>query len=252
MQYISSHCQSESLHFAALGRRKVVAKFDGGRMSSDAGVLLLREINERCGLTRRLAECFTDYRDRSRVEHGVEGMLAQRIFGLCLGYEDLNDHDGLRDDPAMALAVGCADMTGEDRVRQRDKGHPLASSKTINRLELSQEKEASKDRYKRTAADFDKIDALLVDLFMDSFAEPPERIILDLDATDDVLHGHQEGRFFRGYYGHYCYLPLCIVCGEHVLVARLRRSNIDASAGATEELERVVEQIRLRWPQVEI
>lgn len=188
-----------------MGRRKVVAKFDGGRMSSVAGALLLREINERCGLTRRLAGCITDYRDPSRVEHGVERMLAQRIFGLCLGYEDLNDHDGLRDDPALALAVGCADMIGEDRVRQRDKGHPLAGSKTRNRLELSQEKEAAKDRYKRTAADFAKIDALLVDLFMDNFAEPPERIILDLDATDDELHGQQEERFFHGYYGNYCY-----------------------------------------------
>ena len=137
-------------------------------------------------------------------------------------------------------------------MRQRDKGHPLAGSKTRNRLELSQEKEAAKDRYKRTAADFAKIDALLVDLFMDNFAEPPERIILDLDATDDELHGQQEERFFHGYYGNYCYLPLYIVCGEHILVARLRPSDIDASAGATEELERVVEQIRLRWPQVEI
>ena len=245
-------CNVETLHFTGLGRRKVVAKFDGGRMSSDAGALLLREVNERCDLMGRFAECFTDYRDPDKVEHPLERLLAQRIFGLCLGYEDLNDHDRLRDDSALALAVGCTDIAGEARVRERDKGHPLAGANTLNRLELGVEETAASDRYKRVVADFDKIDALLVELFMESYQEPPERIILDLDATDDTIHGQQENRFFHGYYGKYCFLPLYIICGNHVLLSRLRPSNIDASKGATQELARVVAQIRTRWPEVQV
>ena len=248
---MATHCHTEALHFSKLGRRNVVAKFDGGPMSSDGGALLLREVNLRCNLTQRLADCYTDYRDPSRVEHSVQDMLEQRIFGLCLGYEDLNDHDRLRSNSTLALAMGCSDFTGEDRVRQRDKGYPLASSKTLNRRELSRPETAETDRHKRTAPDFEKMDALLVDCFMDSYAEPPERIILDLDATDNALHGNQEKRFFHGYYQHHCYLPLLVYCDGHPLVSRLRPSNIDASAGAKEELERVVAQIRGRWPEVE-
>ena len=249
---MSTHRSSESLQFSNLGRRKVVAEFDGGRMTSDAGAMLLREVNARCGLIERLAECFTDYRDPSRVEFPVDRLLAQRIFGLCLGYEDLNDHDRLRDDPALAIAVGCADIAGDGRVRQRDRGHALASSKTLNRLELSEEETAATDRHKRIAANHDQIDGLLVDLFMDSYEEAPERIILDLDTTDDVLHGNQEGRFYHGYYRDYCYLPLYIVCGDHIVLARLRTANQDASAGSTDELNRIIPQIRARWPEVEI
>lgn len=252
MQIKSTHCPSNTLHFTKLERRNVVGNFDGGRMSSDGGGLLLREVEKQGNIIGRLAECFEDHRDPARVEHSVKRLVAQRVFGFCLGYEDLNDHDSLRDDPALALALECSDITGQDRVRQRDKGHPLASSKTLNRLELSSEETAAEGRYKRVAADFEEMDALLVNLFMDSFPAPPERIILDLDATDDVLHGNQERRFYHGYYHTYCYLPLYIVCGNHVLVARLRRSNIDASEGSKQELARVVAQIRERWPEVEI
>ena len=205
---MSTHRSSESLQFSNLGRRKVGAEFDGGRMTSDAGALLLREVNARCDLISRLAACFTDYRDPSRVEHSVERLLAQRIFGWCLGYEDLNDHDRLREDPALAVAVGGSDIAGDERVRSRDRGHALASSKTLNRLELGEEENAATDRHKRIAADPDPMDGLLVERFMESYAEAPEHIILDLDATDDVLHGHQEGRFYHGYYKNYCYLPL--------------------------------------------
>ena len=187
---MSTHRSSESLQFSNLGRRKVVAEFDGGRMSSNAGALFLREVNARCGLIARLAGCFTDYRDPSRVEFPVDRLLAQRIFGLCLGYADLNDHDRLRDDPALAMAVGCSDIAGDGRVRQRDRGHALASSKTLNRLELSEEETAATDRHKRIAANHEKMAQLLVELFLDRYAEAPERIILDLDATDDVLHGN--------------------------------------------------------------
>ena len=193
---MSTHRSSESLQFSNLGRRKVVAKFDGGRMSSDGGASLLREVDARCGLISRLAACFTDYRDPSRVEPGVERLLAQRIFGLCLGYEDLNDPDRLREDPALAMAVGGADIAGEERVRSRDRGHALARSKTLNRLELSEEETAATDRHKRIAANHEKMDQLRVELFLDSYEEPPERIIPDLDATDDVLHGN---RFYPGY-----------------------------------------------------
>ena len=200
----------------------------------------------------RLAACFTDHRDPSRVEHTVEAMLRQRVFAICLGYEDVNDHDRLRDDPVLAMGVGCEDVTGALRARERDQGHPLASSSTLNRLELGSKEAAVLHRYKRIVADPEKIDTMLADLFMDVTDEEPESIVLDLDATDDAIHGHQEGRFFHGYYGHYCYLPLYIVTGKHVLAARLRPSNIDASAGTIEELAPVVARIRARWPQVPI
>ena len=200
----------------------------------------------------RLAACFTDHRDPSRVEHTLEAMLRQRVYAICLGYEDVNDHDRLRDDPVLAMGVGCEDVTGAHRARERDQGHPLASSSTLNRLELGSKEGVASHRYKRIVADPEKIDTMLADLFMDVTGEEPENIVLDLDATDDAIHGKQEGRFFHGYYGHYCYLPLYIVSGKHVLTARLRPSNIDASAGTIEELAPVVARIRARWPQVPI
>ena len=249
---MSTHRSPESLQFSNLGHREVVAEFDGGHMTSDAGAMLLREVNARCGLIARLAECFTDYRDPSRVEHGVERLLAQRIFGMCLGYADLNDHDRLRDDPALAMAVGGSDIAGDERVRSRDRGHALASSKALNQLEMSEPESAATDRHKRIAADHDQIDGLLVELFMDSYEKAPERIILDLDTTDDVLYGNPEGRLYPGYRGDYCYLPLYIVCGDHILGARLRTANQEASAGSTDELNRIIPQIRARWPEVEI
>jgi hypothetical protein len=173
----------------------------------------------------RLTGCFTDYRNPNSIEHSVQALVAQRIYGLALGYEDLNDHDALRSDSLLAVLVGKRDLTGAARDRERDRGHPLAGSSTLNRLELSTPESAAGDRYKKIAADPQALDRLLVDLFLEAHEKPPREIWLDLDATDDPLHGHQEGRFFHGYYRCYCYLPLYIFCGEHLLCARLRPSN---------------------------
>ena len=228
------------------------ASFDGGRMSSDGGALLLQAVDHRSGLTRRLAACFTNHCNPRRCEHSLQRLPAQRLFGLVLGYEDLCDHDRLRDDSLLALAVGSDDLSGERRLRERDRGHPLAGSSTLNRLELGTPEQAQQDRYKRIVVDPHQLDALLVELFLDSHAEALEEIVLDVDATDDPLHGHQEGRFFHGYYDCYCYLPIYVTCGPHMLCGRLRRSNLDAADGAVDELQRIVGQIRQRWPRVRV
>ena len=249
---METECNPEQLEFHVLGRREVIGRFDGGRITSDGGGLLLREVDQRIGLLGRLAACFSDYRNPNAIEHSVSALIAQRVYGLALGYEDLNDHDVLRKDSVLALLVGKHDLTGEARVREQDRGNPLAGSSTLNRLELSTAEDAPADRYKKIAADPAALDRLLVDVFLESQRKPPREIWLDLDATDDPLHGHQEGRFFHGYYRCYCYLPLYIFCGEHLLCARLRPSNQDASAGSVEELERIVSQIRARWPKTRI
>jgi hypothetical protein len=230
----------------------VVAAFDGGEIVSDTGGLLLREVARGTRLVSRFAGCFQDYRDPSRVEHSVEQLVAQRVYAIALGYEDVNDHDDLRRDRLLALLAGKVDPTGADRVRTRDQGIPLAGKSTLNRLERTPADASAQSRYQKIVYDSDAIDRVLMDLFLAAHRSPPEEIILDLDATDDPLHGEQEGRFFHGYYGCYCYLPLYIFCGDHLLCARLRCSNIDASAGAQEELERIVGQIRERWPSVSI
>lgn len=249
---MKTECTPTQLVFHALGRREVVGRFDGGRITSDGGGLLLREVDQRLGLLERVSGCFTDHRNPNSVEHSVHDLVAQRIYGLALGYEDLNDHDTLRSDSTLALLVGKRDVTGADRERERDQGQPLAGSSTLNRLELSTLASAAADRYKRVAADSQALDRLLVEVFMESYRRPPREIWLDLDATDDPLHGHQEGRFFHGYYRCYCYLPLYIFCGEHLLCARLRPSNQDGAAGSVAELERIVTQIRGRWPTTRI
>jgi hypothetical protein len=228
----------------------VEAAFDAGHVTSDAGGLLLREIDSSTRMMERIAVCFTDERDPARSEHSVFSLVAQRIYGLALGYEDLNDHDQLRRDPLLAVLVGKVDPTGQDRIRERDRGCALAGKSTLNRLEHSAIER--QDRYHRIAYDTRGLDRLLVDLFLEAYDHPPRQIILDLDATDDPVHGMQEGRFFHGYYGHYCYLPLYIFCGEHLLRARLRPSNIDASAGTVTEVAPLVAQIRARWPRVQI
>jgi hypothetical protein len=237
---LATECTQSSFEFAGAWSRSVVARFDGGKISSNAGGLLLREVDRRIGLLKRLSECFLDGRTQSRVRHSVREMLAQRVYGLTLGYEDLNDHEQLREDPLLMLLAGSADAES-----------PLAGKSTLNRLELSAEVGAE-DRYKKVRYDSDAIDELLVKLFMEAHAEAPTEIVIDLDATDLPLHGHQEQRFFHGFYNHYCYLPLYMVCGEHLLGVRLRPANIDASAGALEEIERVVKQIRKSWPEVKI
>jgi hypothetical protein len=228
------------------------ADFDGGVVSSDGGSLLLRETERKISLLSRLSSCFRDHRDQRRIEHSVETMLGQRIYALALGYEDLNDHDELRSDPLLAVLAGQQDISGERRKRARDKGKALAGKSTLNRLESATKDDPSQDRYKKISYSSEAIDALLVELFLESFEEEPEEIILDLDATDSPLYGSQEDRFFHGYYGHYCYLPLYIFSGEHLLCARLRPSNIDASAGSLEEVQRIVQQIRKRWPKTRI
>ena len=250
---MSTQCTPTQLQFHPFGRRQVVARFDGGRLTSDGGAVLLREVDRRLGLTRRMGECFADGRDPRRVEHPVRELVAQRVHGIALGYEDLNDHDALRADPLLALAAGKSDLTGADRARDRDRGYPLAGSSTLNRLELGgPEADAKRRRYSKIVADAGALDRLAVELFLEAHAEPPQELWLDLDATDDPVHGAQQGRFFHGYYKRYCYLPLYIFCGEHLLGARLRPSNIDASEGSVAELERIVGRIRQRWPGVRV
>ncbi len=247
-----TECKQARFEFHGLFQRKVKARFDGGKITSDAGVLLLREVERGTGLIAGLAECFRDHRDPRLIEHTVEELLGQRIYGLCLGYEDLNDHDQLRTDPMLAVAVNKADPLGERRRQASDRGKALAGRCTLNRLELTGAEVDEQERYKKIAMDPDRIDGWMVDAFVESHESAPEEMVLDLDATDDPIHGQQEGRFFHGYYRHYCYLPLYIFSGEHLLCARLRCSNIDGAAGSVEELERIVGRIRQSWPEVSI
>lgn len=250
---MNTECNQKEFEFQGLNRRKVKADFAGGTITSDGGGLLLREVEARFGIIRQFADCFTDHRDKDLIEHSVLELVGQRVYGLALGYEDLIDHDELRIDPMLATMVGKPDPEGEDRARQRDKGKPLAGKSTLNRLELTPEDANTKCRYKKIVANNGKIDQYFVDIFLQQMEDsPPERIVLDLDATDDPLHGEQEGRFFHGYYREYCYLPLYIFCEDHLLCARLRESNIDASKGAVEELKRIVGQIRKKWPAVAV
>ncbi len=236
-----TECMADALEFQAVGRRAVVARFDGGTLTSDGGAVLLREVDRATGVLQRFADCFTDHRDPARVTHSVAALVRQRVYALALGYEDLNDHEQLRQDPLLAVLAGASDLTA-----------PLAGKSTLNRLELSAATVGGTERYKKITVDHAAIDHLLVTLFLEAHPTPPASIVLDLDATDDPVHGQQEGRFFHGYYGHYCYLPLYIFAGEHLLCARLRTANIDASAGAREEVARIVALLRAVWPDVVI
>lgn len=236
-----TECTQPTFRFEAPSRREIIARFDGGTISSDGGALLLHDTEHRTRIVHRFAGCFHDHRDSSRIEHSIDELVMQRVLGLCLGYEDLTDHDTLRADPLLATLSG-----------KRDSTAPLAGKSTLSRLELSTSDSAAAHRYKRVSLNTAAVDRLLVDVFIESHANAPEQIILDLDATDFPVHGRQEGRFFHGYYEHYCYLPLYIFCGEHLLGARLRRSNIDASAGTLDELAPIVERIRARWPRTKI
>jgi len=235
-----TECTVEQLSFQGVGKRQIVARFDGGQLSSDGGGLLLREVERRTNLLTQFAACFRDYRNPTMVEHSLESLISQRVMGLALGYEDLNDHDQLRHDPLIATLVEKADPT-----------RALAGKSTLNRLELTPEGNGE-DRYKRIVYDTAAIDRFLVDAFLQAYSKAPERIVLDLDTTDDEIHGGQEGRFFHGYYGSYCYLPLYIFSGEHLLCARLRQSNVGPAEGTVEELDRIVTQIREQWPEVKL
>jgi hypothetical protein len=235
-----------------LGRREIVADFDGGDISSDGGALLLRRTEALTGIIRQFADCFTDHRNPDLIEHTVPELVAQRVHALALGYEDLNDHDVLRRDPLLATVVGKADPTGKTRQRPRDRGKPLAGKSTLNRLELTPPGADPDSRYQKITCRTHDVERLFVTLFLQAHSRPPGRIVLDLDATDDPIHGHQLGRFFHGYYKNYCYLPLYIFCGDHLLCARLRPSDIDASAGAVKQLKRIIARIRQAWPQVKV
>ena len=249
---MDTECIPQQLEFQGLGTRKVVADFSGGRITSDAGGLLLREVAEGARILQEFSECFEDYRDPNLIEHSVLELVSQRVYGIALGYEDIIDHDDLRNDALLATLVGKTDPTGADRVRQRDRGFPLAGKSTLNRLELARPGIEARHRYHKIVCQPEAVDRFFVNTFLDAYPEAPKRIVLDFDATDDPLHGSQEGRFFHGYYGCYCYLPLYVFCDDHLLCARLRPSNIDASKGSLEELVRIVGQIRQRWPDVEI
>ena len=253
---MKTQCNAKLLEFHPLGNRKIVARFDGGAITSEAGGLLLRGAEKATGIIRQFAGCFIDHRDPEFIEHRVEALSGQRLYGLCLGYEDLNDHDTLRRDPLLAALVDKLDPTGQDRKRGRDRGKALAGKSTLNRLELTKEaardSAGKKDRYKKIEVVPSAVERLMVDLFVQAHPVAPKEIILDLDATDDPIHGAQEGRFFHGYYGGYCYLPLYVFCGEFLLAAKLRPSNIDSSFGALDEIERITAHLRATWPKVRI
>jgi hypothetical protein len=237
-----TECSRDLFGFAPVEGREVVAAFDGGAITSDAGALLLGATDRAIGITRRFAACFCDRRRSELIEHEVVTLVGQRVFGIALGYEDLNDHDELRHDPIMAVLAGKLEARREDCA-------PVAGKSTLNRLELSK---LEPTRYHKISHNPIAIRRLLVDLFLEAHERAPNEIILDLDATDDPVHGNQEGRFFHGLHDCYCYLPLYIFCGQHLLAAKLRRASVDAAAGALEEVARIVGQIRCHWPNVRI
>ena len=211
---MGTECSASQLEFGGLGKRAVVGVFDGGEIATDGGGLALRELEERVGILKRLGGCFSDHRDPRRIEHRVETLVKQRVLGICLGYEDLNDHDELCRDRLLALLCDCEDVVGARRQRETDRGKPLAGKSTLNRLELTLAADAAAHRYKKIVADMAAMDALLVETFLEAHETPPARIVLDVDATDDTLHGMQEGRHFLGHYDSYCYLPLYVFCSS--------------------------------------
>jgi hypothetical protein len=238
-----TECSPELFEFAPVERRAVVAAFDGGKITTDAGALLLGLADRAIGLVGRFAGCFEDARNPALIEHQLATLVGQRVFAIALGYEDLNDHDQLRHDPVMAVLAGKLAP-----VRQK-KCAPVAGKSTLNRLELSLPKPS---RYKKISYLADRVEALFVALFLEAHAADPDQIVIDLDATDDPVHGEQEGRFFHGYYDAWCYLPLYVFCGRHLLAAKLRTADQDAAAGSVEEMTRIIGQIRARWPKVRI
>jgi hypothetical protein len=240
---MQTDCSDTQLVFEGFAGRKVVADFNGGAVTSNGGALLLREADRAIGLAAMVARCFRDGRARQDVVHTIETLVAQRVHGIALGYEDLNDHDELRHDPVLGLL-------SDTLAPKRANVAALAGKSTLNRLETAPE--TGNRRYHKISVDEAAMAEVFLGFYIAAHDQPPKRIILDLDATDDPLHGAQEGRFFHGYYRCHCYLPLYIFDGRHLLVAKLRKADIDGSAGAKEELARVVAHIRQAWPQVEI
>ena len=243
----STDCIPEQFQFKRVKSRQVIVNFKGGTVTSDAGLTLIADLDQKLEITSRLAGCFQDYRQPNRVEHSLSTLVAQRVYGLVQGYEDLNDHEQLRHDPMFALAVGKILGEGTRPV-------VLAGKSTLNRLEYCPETESNRveSRYHRIGHDTAGIEKLFVQWFLESYSKAPRTIVLDLDVTDDQVHGEQEGAFFNSYYDGVCYAPLYIFCGKHLLVAKLRPSNVDPADGALEELKRVISLIRSHWPDVRI
>ena len=247
MTPISSDSPLNQFNFGFLKGRKITANFEGGRITSDAGIIWLAELDKKLKITEKFAECFQDYRHLSYVDYPVHQLLAQRVYGIILGYEDVNDHEQLRYDPALAIALEKLDFINSTPAA-------LAGKSTINRLEYCPETILNQEssRYHRIESQPQEIEKAFVEIFLNSSKKPPRQIVLDLDVTDDQVHGNQEGAFFNKYYRGVCYAPLYIFCGHHLLVAKLRSSNVDPAEGALEELQRVIELIREKWPTTQI
>lgn len=238
---MNTECTPDQLEFQGFKKRKVIVKHDAEISSSDGGLLLLSEIEKKYSVINQLSECFIDNRNQSYVQHSLKTLLTQRIFGLCQGYEDLNDHDQWRSDPLLALACDI------------DTNKTVAGKSTLNRLELGKEvTEEYGDRYNKISWDDEKVENLFIKIFLDNYKDTGKPMILDFDATDDLLYGNQEGKFFHGYYDSYCYLPLYVFCGEYLLAAKLRTSNRDGCDGTKEILERIIPMIRKRFPHIQI
>ena len=238
---------SQQLNFGRIKGKEIIANFEGGRITSDAGIVLIAELDKKLKITERFTDCFQDYRNLSYIDYSVYQLVTQRIYGLVLGYEDVKDHDKLRHDPALTIALKKLDFI------ESNQGS-LAGKSTINRLEYCPDSilNQKESRYHRIEADPKKIEKLFIDIFLQSYKKPPRQIILDMDVTDDQVHGNQEGAFFNTYYNGVCYAPLYIFCGHHLLVAKLRSSNVDPADGALEELQRVIKLIREKWPNTQI
>lgn len=249
---MQTQCTSKKIIFQAHGSKKVEGNFDGSRITSDAGCLLLREVEKKFHIVQSFSRCFQDFRNQKKVEHPLYSLLLQRIYGLVAGYEDLNDHDSLRHDFFHALLADCRDVTGQSRKHKRDKGVPLAGSSTLNRLELSAEADPVHDRYKKFGINTDAVESFFIDQFIASYAAEPEEIILDFDATDNPLYGEQEGHYFNGYYDEYCYLPLYVFCEKRFIAGMLRTSDHDASTGTVRLLEKIVSKCRTVWSDTRI
>lgn len=238
---------SHKLNLGNLKGREIIANFEGGRITSDAGILWIAELDKKLKITEKFAEAFQDYRNPSYVDYPVRQLLAQRVYGIILGYEDVNNRDKLRDDPALVIALGKLNFLDSTEAS-------LAGKSTINRLEYCPETilDQATSRYHKIEVLAPEIERTFVNIFLSSYFTPPKRIILDLDVTDDQVHGNQEGAFFNKYYNGVCYAPLYIFCGHHLLVAKLRPSNIDPAEGALEELQRVIGLIREKWTTTHI
>jgi len=239
-----THCISSHREIKSPSQRKITADFSADHVSSDAGLVLLHQAESKFDVISQMASCFTDHRDPLRVSHSVLQMLKQRIFALACGYEDLNDHDFLSKDPLLAGIIGKKDLA--------DSAAPiLASRSTLNRLELTPPDSDGAHRYKRISTNYEAMERLFLEVYLRT-ADRPEEMVIDFDATDLRIHGGQEGRFFHGYYGHYCYLPNYAFCGDHLLLAQLRPANIDAALGTKEALTWMVPRIRQKWPDMRI